>query len=630
VNLLAELKRRNVIRMAGLYLVGAWLAVQVAATLLPVFEAPAWVMKALVVLLAIGFLAALVFAWVFELTPEGLKRDGEVPVAESIAPQTARRLDRGIIVVLLLALGFFAFDRFVLAPQREAVLVANAAKSAQAIPASPPPAPAATPPVSQQASIAVLAFANMSTDAENGYFADGISEELLNVLADVDGLKVASRTSAFSFKGKDTPIPEIARQLGVAYVLEGSVRRQDQRVRITAQLIHAGGDEHVWTESYDRELTDIFQVQEEIARAITGELEGILGKRQVSVTASTGNMEAYQAFLRGRARFNRRDELLEAIQDLSLAVTQDPQFAEAWTYLAATWFVAPGYHVDAEVEAVHAKGQMHSALQRAAALAPEHPMVLALEGQWRALDADQIGALALLERASALSVQDSNPMMWRGMLLLQTGYVDEAIAVLEQARNMDPLAGINNGYLAIAYLSAGRNAQAEATARRAEALGWDPAIFVFAYDLAVRGKREQALAIWDEFIPVPGSEVEAQRFAAIRRLLVDASDADARATLRKLPLEGAIEYLIMSRDYDTLLEMTEQQFAQRAVYRRQSFWMRMAWLPSTRELRESPRFLAYAESAGIARLWQTRGWPDGCVRVQAASGGHLNCSGMPE
>ena len=626
MTLIAELKRRNVLRMAGLYLVGAWLAVQVAATLLPVFGAPAWVMKALVVLLAIGFVAAVVFAWVFELTPEGLKRDADVPVSESIAPQTARRLDRGIIVVLLLALGFFAFDRFVLAPQREAVLVANAAKSAQAIPASPPPAPAAASPVTPQASIAVLAFANMSTDAENGYFADGISEELLNVLAGVEGLKVASRTSAFSFKGKDTPTPEIARQLGVAYVLEGSVRRQGQRVRITAQLIHAGSDEHVWTDSYDRDLTDIFQVQQDIAQAITGELEGILGKREVTVSASTANLEAYQAFLRGRARFNRRDELREAIQDLSLAVKQDPQFAEAWTYLAATWYVAPGYHVDGEVDAVQAKVQMRSALQRAAALASEHPMVLALEGQWRALSLDQIGALALLERASALSVQDSNPMMWRGMLLLQTGYVAEAIAVLEQARAMDPLSGINNGYLSVAYLSAGRDAQAEATARRAEALGWDPAIFVIAYDLATRDERERALAIWDEFIPLPRSEPEAQRFAAIRRLLVDATDADARATLRKLPLEGAIEHLVVIRDYDTLLDLTEQQIAQRAVYRRQSFWMRMAWLPSTRALREDARFFAIATSNGTARLWETRGYPTDCRRVQAASGDHLDCS----
>ncbi len=625
MRLVAELKRRNVFRMAGLYLVGAWLIVQVAATLLPVFEAPGWVMKLVVAVLAIGLFAALVLSWIFELTPEGLKRDGDVAAEESIAPQTAQRMNRMLLLVMALALSYFAFDKFVLAPVRVAAVPAPAALTT--------PADAAIPEETPQASIAVLPFVNMSTDSENGFFADGISEELLNVLAGIEGLKVASRTSSFSFKGKDTSVPEIARQLGVRHVLEGSVRKQGQRVRITAQLIHAGSDEHLWSETYDRELTDIFKVQEEIAQAITGELEGLLGKRQVAVTASTGNLDAYQNFLRGRTRFHRRDELLEAIKDLSAAVGQDPDFADAWIYLAATWLVAPGYHRDAEVDGVHAKTEVRAALQRAAALAPEHPMVLALQGQLNGLDADQIGALALLERASQLSVNDSNPMMWRGMLLLQTGYVDEAIAVLEQAQRMDPLAGINNGYLSIAYLSAGRDAQAEATARRAEALGWDPAVFVIAYDLVARGERERALALWDEFIskPVrqPVSEIEAQRDAAIRRVLVDPSDAEARAALRALPLEGAVEYLVAIRDYATLLDQAERQVAQRAVYRRLTFWVRMAWLPSARELRESPRFFAYTEIAGVVRLWETRGYPPGCRRVRSPGGDHLDCGGAP-
>jgi adenylate cyclase len=197
-----------------------------------------------------------------------------------------------------------------------------------------------------EASVAVLPFVNMSTDAENGFFADGISEELLNVLARVNGLKVASRTSAFSFKGKDTAIPEIARQLGVQHVLEGSVRKQGQRVRITAQLIKAGDDTHLWSESYDRDLNDIFKVQEEIAQAITRQLESILGKRRIEVAASTDNLEAYQNFLRGRARFHRREELLKAIEDLAAATRLDPDFGEAWVYLAATWWVAPGYHTE--------------------------------------------------------------------------------------------------------------------------------------------------------------------------------------------------------------------------------------------------------------------------------------------
>src|SRR5256886_6044725 len=223
----AELKRRNVIRFAGLYLVGSWLLVQVAGTVLPMFGAPEWLPRSIVILLAIGFLPALIFSWVFELTPEGLKRDEDVAPEKSIAPQTARRMDRMIIVVLVLALAYFAFDKFVLTPKREAARVA--AESTSAVDAH---------------SIAVLPFVNMSGDAANEYFSDGISEEILNVLARTPELHVAARTSSFSFKGKTQEIPAIARELNVRMVLEGSVRKQDDRVRITAQLIEAMGGCH--------------------------------------------------------------------------------------------------------------------------------------------------------------------------------------------------------------------------------------------------------------------------------------------------------------------------------------------------------------------------------------------------
>src|SRR5437764_13259924 len=202
----AELKRRNVIRFAGLYLVGAWLLTQVSGTVLPMFGAPDWLPRSVVILLAIGFLPALIFSWVFELTPEGLKRDEDVRPEESIAPQTARRMNRTIIAVLILALGYFAFDKFVLTPKRDA-----AERSTLTVDAH---------------SLAVLPFVNMSGDAANEYFSDGISEEILNVLARTPELRVAARTSSFSFKGKTQEIPAIARELKMRMVLEGSARKQ--------------------------------------------------------------------------------------------------------------------------------------------------------------------------------------------------------------------------------------------------------------------------------------------------------------------------------------------------------------------------------------------------------------------
>jgi len=262
--LLVELKRRNVIRMAGLYLVGAWLIVQVAGTLLPVFEAPTWVMKTLVGVLVLGFVAELVFAWVFELTPDGIKRDAEVKPEESIAPQTARRMDRTIIVALAVALVYFGFDKFVLAPRRTA-MGPESISGARAAPQANTAAPEKhADPISPK-SVAVLPFVNMSGDPKNEFFSDGITEEILNALAQIADLKVAARTSAFAFKGKDPDLREVGAILGVATVLEGSVQRAGDQVRITAQLIDTRSGFHLWSEKYDREMTNLFAVEDEIS-----------------------------------------------------------------------------------------------------------------------------------------------------------------------------------------------------------------------------------------------------------------------------------------------------------------------------------------------------------------------------
>src|SRR5437667_8263978 len=263
-NFFNELKRRNVIRAAGLYLVGAWLLTQVASTVLPMFGAPDWLPRSIVILLAIGFLPALIFSWIFEMTPQGLKRDEDVPLEQSIAPQTGRRMNRMIIAVLVLALGYFVFDKFVLMPRREAALVA---------------APTSAEPKSatNAKSVAVLAFANLSDDKGSEYFSDGISEELLTVLQKIPGLHVAARTSAFSFKGKNATAEEIGEKLGVANLVEGSVRRSGQTVRIAARLSRAATGEQLWSESYTRDLKDVFAVQSEIAQTIVMQLRGKLG-----------------------------------------------------------------------------------------------------------------------------------------------------------------------------------------------------------------------------------------------------------------------------------------------------------------------------------------------------------------
>ena len=292
MNFLAELKRRNVIRMAGLYLVGAWLIVQVAATLFPVFEAPAWVMKTLVGLLVMGFIPALVISWVFELTPDGLRREDEIAPAEATNfgdPNTAQRMNRMIFVVMALALGYFAFDKFVLVPGRGAVN-------------NPPAAKAASPVSAANAidtkSIAVLAFANMSADKDTEYFSDGVAEEILNALAKIDDLKVASRTSSFYFKGRNEPLASIGSTLGVAHVLEGSVRKQGERLRISAKLLRVSDGVEMWSDTFDGTDADIFALQETIAQQVTSELQVALnaGQQGRLVDVGTNDPDAYAQY----------------------------------------------------------------------------------------------------------------------------------------------------------------------------------------------------------------------------------------------------------------------------------------------------------------------------------------------
>src|SRR5438067_11166184 len=329
----SELKRRNVIRFAGLYLVGAWLLTQVASTVLPMFGAPDWLPRTIVSLLAIGFIPALIFSWVFELTPEGLKRDEDVPPEESIAPQTARRMERKIIVVLLLALGYFAFDKFVLTARREtAQLRSTVATNGSAATAN-------------SKSIAVLPFENLSEDRANAYFAEGIQEEILTRLSKIADLKVISRTSTQQYKSKPGNLSEIAKQLGVANILEGSVQKAADQVRVNVQLINAQTDSHLWADTYDRKLTDIFGVESEIAKRIAESLQAKLTGREEQALAvkPTNNPEAYDAYLRGLAFEARnvaapsaydRDLVEKAIGFYERAVQLDPNFAIAWARLS--------------------------------------------------------------------------------------------------------------------------------------------------------------------------------------------------------------------------------------------------------------------------------------------------------
>ena len=335
MSLLAELKRRNVIRMAGLYLVGAWLLVQVASTLFPAFGVPGWALRGLVIVLALGFVPAIVFAWVFEMTPDGLKRDEEVAPGQSIAPQTAQRMNRLIIAVLMLALVYFGFDKFVLQHRREVTQVAPTAQVSA--PATIVAAETAVAP-----GVAVLPFENMSPDPDNAFFAGGVFEEVLTKLSKVPQLRVISRTSMEQIAKQNLEVSAIGKRLGVSHVLEGSVRRAGDRVRVTVQLIEASTDNHVWAENYDRKLDDVFAIQSEIALAIANQLKITLSKQLQSNLSDrpTKNQAAYDLYLRAveeRRVWRGATSFKAMIALLEPAVEADPEFLAARVQLAEAY-----------------------------------------------------------------------------------------------------------------------------------------------------------------------------------------------------------------------------------------------------------------------------------------------------
>ena len=328
MGLLAELRRRNVIRMAGLYLVGAWLIVQVAETLLPIFDTPGWVLKALVVLLAIGFVPALVFAWVFELTPEGIKRERDVDRSRSVVDHTARKLDIAVLLMLALAV---AFTLWLGRPG------SDAGSPLAGIAETPASAETAAPDAAVAKSIAVLPFADMTETGDQAWFVDGLAEEILNALARLPELKVTARTSSFQFREPDRDIRVIAGTLGVAHVLEGSVRRIGERLRITAQLIRAEDGFHLWSDSYDRTSADLFEVQREVAENVAATLDVLLDgpKRERMFATGTRNVRAFEQFLTGREIFFEAHSgtpgatLAAANQRFERAIALDSGYAKA-------------------------------------------------------------------------------------------------------------------------------------------------------------------------------------------------------------------------------------------------------------------------------------------------------------
>jgi len=449
MSLFEELKRRNVIRVGTAYAVTAWLLIQVSETILPLFGFDASSLRLVVIVLAIGFVLVITFSWAFELTPEGLKRESEVDRSPSIIANTSKQLDRLIMVVLTLALGYFAFDKFVLDPSRDAAREAEVALQARSD---------ALVESYGDKSIAVMPFADMSPDKDQEYFSDGLAEELINLLAKIPGMRVISRSSAFSFKDQSMDIPSIAKQLQVSHILEGSVRKAGDQVRITVQLIDAASDTHLWSETYDRKLNDIFAIQDEISAQVVAQLKlTLLGSAPSTRQTSP---EAFALFLQARYLLDRftPDSLTSAALFYQQALELDPDYPPALKGLAEIYANQAGWGLVPFQEAIDASREL---VNRALAIDPLYADAYSGLGSFaQYYDSDMKSAATFFEKAVELGPNQASIIGDAGVFALNLGRVDQAIALFERQLSLDPVSPTAHEQLAQAYNAAGRFEQA--------------------------------------------------------------------------------------------------------------------------------------------------------------------------
>ncbi|MFL6518955.1 MAG: hypothetical protein ACJ8NS_01925 [Chthoniobacterales bacterium] len=445
-NFFTELKRRHVYKVAVAYAVIAWLLMQAAAILFPTFEAPAWVMKVFVVILAAGFVVALIIAWTFEMTPSGMKRTEEIGPGEKVPQWSRRKFASFILVLTVCAAALLGYQVFRSKPTIQSSEVTN-------LPAK---------------SIAVLPFESLSEDKANAFFAEGVQDEILTRLAKVADLKVISRTSTQRFKSAPSDLREIARQLGVTNILEGSVQKSNDQVRVNVQLINALTDSHLWAEIYDRKLTDIFSVESDIAKTIAETLQAKLSgsEKAAMSTKPTANSEAYELYLKGRFFWNKRtaEDLPKSVEYYNQAIEKDPNYALAYAGLADAYGLYPDYGVGASAEFYPKTREMAmKALSLEPTLGAPHA---ALGLVFTAFDRDFKKAIAEFDRAIELDPNYATAHQWKTTPLSALGEFDRAIVESKKAIALDPLSLIANSDLAFNYINAHRFDEALAQSRK--------------------------------------------------------------------------------------------------------------------------------------------------------------------
>ncbi|HVN43481.1 MAG TPA: hypothetical protein VMT50_11905 [Steroidobacteraceae bacterium] len=590
----AELRRRRVGKVAVAYGAIAWAVTEGGSVVAPALHLPEWTMTFIVVLFMAGFPVAMALAWIFDLGPEGIHRTEQLPVATPGSSVRLRAAYAAVVVLLMAALGYLLYERGLGRAQAGA----------------------------PRTSIAVLPFTNLSGDPSKEYFSDGMSEELLDLLARVPGLQVASRTSAFAYKGRGVDIRQVGKELGVESVLEGSVRQAGDRVRITAQLIDTQSGFHLWSETYDRQLEDIFAVQDEIAQAIVSNLRIQLAPGEQKLAARekvpTQNLEAYQLYLQGRAVWKRRgaDNLRRAIDLYQAALGRDPGFARAHAALASAYVVLPGYtRQEGDEQKFYQLAEVSA--RQALAVDPNIGEAHAVLAQISAGRGDLLDAESGFFFAISLEPNEATPHQWYSLLLQKVGRLGAALTQARRAQELDPGSAIIAANLAEVYLASGNDDQALHFAKLAEQLGLGEHHHGVEASVALRrGQWPQAKRLLDEEPDLP-PPVRARIGLFVDAVADPAARPAAVAALRSLDpkvirqtdlLEPYLRLGQVDLVYQLLLDSLDRDHL--AWVR--SWDLSHAWSPEGRPLRADARFAQLTERIGMIDYWKQYGFPDGC------------------
>ena len=588
---LQRLRERKLGQWALAYLAGGWVLLQGLDLIGHQFDWPSGVLRGITLALGVGFFATLVLAW-----HHGERGAQKVSGTELL------------IIALLLAIGGALLWRFARTAQKSTPTVIAARQVAK-------------PAIIPAKSIAVLPFVDMSSGHDQEYFSDGMAEEILNALAQVKDLKVAGRTSSFYFKGRNEDLRAIGQTLGVAYILEGSVRKQGDKVRITAQLIHATDDFHLWSESYDGDLKDVFALQENIARAITDKLKVVLEGEQKTrlVPVATTNPEAYSLYLQATAIFDRRDSprFPDAIADLQQAIKLDPNYARAHSRLAALYAVQGSYN-DVDVSQAHEKVLEHAraALALDPTLAEPHAaMGLSL----RELSDNHLQEREEFDQALQLDPDDVTSNFWSGLSLITEGYRERGIALFEHALAVDPMMPNVLRWRGVMFMHAGDLAHAEQYLKRARSTGLsiaDRELAMIAFD---HGDAATAIRQWPDGgrnllldLPPGASEILAAGMfgdaAAKRRVL---AELDAYLSKPHVYVSGQIPVvLLLLGEPRRVLELLRSTRISDS-----SDIFALIWSPAGKPMRALPEFPALLKEKGFIELWDKYGVPDDCRRM---------------